>query len=95
MPAAKRDRNMLDAMRSMHVASSDLNNVQEAGDYPFRDGQITIGFAKIAVWKNNPRATFRMAQTVRSIKRLQVGRYSKDNSLPYGGLFCFVNCGIA
>jgi hypothetical protein len=47
-------------MRLMHIAWSDLNNVQEAGDYPFRDGRITISFAEIAVWKNNPRATFRL-----------------------------------
>jgi hypothetical protein len=44
----------------MHIAWSDLNNVQEAGDYPFRDGRITISFADIAVWRNNPRATFRL-----------------------------------
>jgi hypothetical protein len=44
----------------MRIAWTDLNNVQEAGDYPVRDGQITITFAEIAVWKNNPRATFRL-----------------------------------
>jgi hypothetical protein len=48
---------MLDGMRSMVIAWTDLNNVQEAGDYSFRDGRITISFAEIAVWKNNPRAT--------------------------------------
>jgi hypothetical protein len=73
---------MLDGMRSMHIAWTDLNNVQESGDFPFRDGRITIAFAEIAVWKNNPRPTFRTAQTVRSIKRLHLGRYSKDNKLP-------------
>jgi hypothetical protein len=44
----------------MHVAWSDLNNVQEAGDFPFRDGRIAITFAEIAVWKKNSRATFRL-----------------------------------
>jgi hypothetical protein len=39
---------------------ADLNNIREAGNYPFRDGRITISFAKIAVWKNNPHATFRL-----------------------------------
>jgi hypothetical protein len=57
----------------MLVASSNLNNVQEAGDYPFRDGRITISLAEIAVWRSNPRAIFRTAQAVRSIKRLHVG----------------------
>jgi hypothetical protein len=44
----------------MHIAWTDLNNVQEAGDFPFRDGRITIALAEIAIWKNNPRATFRL-----------------------------------
>jgi hypothetical protein len=29
-------------MQLMHIAWTDLNNVQEAGDYPFRDGRITM-----------------------------------------------------
>jgi hypothetical protein len=44
----------------MHIAWTDLNNVQEAGDFPFRDGRITIALAEIAIWKKNPRATFRL-----------------------------------
>jgi hypothetical protein len=44
----------------MNVSSSDLNNVQQAGDYSFRDGTITVTFAEVAIWKNNPNAQFRL-----------------------------------
>jgi hypothetical protein len=44
----------------MNVSWSDLNKVQEAGDYPYRDGTITITFAELAVWKNNPSAQFQL-----------------------------------
>jgi len=30
----------------MNISWSDLNNVQEAGDYSFRDGTITVTFAR-------------------------------------------------
>jgi hypothetical protein len=42
----------------MDVSWSDLNNVQEAGDYPFRDGHVTVTFAELAIWKNSPHARF-------------------------------------
>jgi len=45
---------------AMNVSRSDLSNVQEAGDYPFRDGTITVTFAEMAVWKNNPSARFQL-----------------------------------
>jgi hypothetical protein len=32
----------------MNVSWSDLNNVDQAGEYPFRDGTITVTFAEIA-----------------------------------------------
>jgi hypothetical protein len=44
----------------MRVTWNDLNNVQEVGDFPFRDGVITVTFAEIAVWKANPRAAFQL-----------------------------------
>jgi hypothetical protein len=44
----------------MNVSWSDLNNVQEPGDYPFRDGTITVTFAEAAVWKKNPNAQFQL-----------------------------------
>ena len=44
----------------MNVSSIDLNNVQEDGDYSFRDGTITVTFAEVAIWKNNPNAKFQL-----------------------------------
>jgi hypothetical protein len=44
----------------MNVSWSDLNNVQEAGDYPFRDGTLNVTFAEMAIWKSNPGAKFRL-----------------------------------
>jgi hypothetical protein len=44
----------------MRIAWSDLNNVQKAGNYPFRDGLITITPAELAVWKVAPNTAFRL-----------------------------------
>jgi hypothetical protein len=44
----------------MNVSWDDLNNVREAGDYPFRDGSITVTFAEIAIWKKDPTARFQL-----------------------------------
>ena len=44
----------------MNVSWTDLNNVQEPGNYPFRDGTITVTFAEFTVWKNNPHAQFQL-----------------------------------
>jgi hypothetical protein len=44
----------------MNISWSDLGNVQAAGDYPFRDGTITVTFADIDVWNKNPRAQFQL-----------------------------------
>jgi hypothetical protein len=44
----------------MNVSWSDLNNVQEAGEYPFRDGTITVTFAEVAAWKEKPDAQFQL-----------------------------------
>ena len=44
----------------MNVSWSDLNNVEQAGEYPFRDDTITVTFAEIAVWKEQPDAQFQL-----------------------------------
>jgi hypothetical protein len=44
----------------MNVSWSDLNNVDQAGEYPFRDGTITVTLAEIAVWKKEPDAQFQL-----------------------------------
>ena len=42
----------------MKIGWSDLNYVQEAGQYPFRDGMITVLELEIAVWRQHPKAVF-------------------------------------
>jgi hypothetical protein len=44
----------------MNVSWDDLNNVQEPGDYPFRDGTIAVTFAEIAIWKKDPASRFQL-----------------------------------
>ena len=44
----------------MYISWNDLNNVQEPGDYPFREGRITVTFAEIATWKNRPGVLFQL-----------------------------------
>jgi hypothetical protein len=44
----------------MNISWSDLNNIQEAGDYPFRDGTIAITFLEVSIWKMNPGAQFQL-----------------------------------
>jgi hypothetical protein len=38
----------------MNVSWSDPTNVDQAGEYPFRDGIITVRFTEIAVRKKEP-----------------------------------------
>jgi hypothetical protein len=42
----------------LKIGWSDLNNVQEAGQYPFRDGMITVLELEIAIWRKHPKAQF-------------------------------------
>jgi hypothetical protein len=42
----------------LKIGWSDLNNVQEAGQYPFRDGVIIVLELEIAIWRNHPKALF-------------------------------------
>jgi hypothetical protein len=60
----------------MNVSWADLNNVQEAGDYPFRDGTITVTFAEVAIWKKTPGARFRLMRKypIQSAFRYVLGR---------------------
>ena len=60
----------------MNVSWADLNYVQEAGDYPFRDGTITVTFAEVAIWKKTPGAQFRLMRKypIQSTFRYVLGR---------------------
>ncbi len=61
----------------MNVSWNDLNNVRGAGDYPFRDGTITVTFAEIAIWKNNPDAKFELMRKHSFI--LRDGRFAASS----------------
>lgn len=44
----------------MNVTWTDVNSVQEAGEFPFRDGTIFVNFAEVTIWKQNPEAKFQL-----------------------------------
>jgi hypothetical protein len=46
----------------LRIGWSDLNNVQEAGQYPFRDGMITVLESEIAIWRKHPEALFTLVR---------------------------------
>jgi hypothetical protein len=60
----------------MDVSWIDVKNVQEAGDYPFRDGMLTVTFAEIAIWKNDHKARFELMRKhpIRTDPRYVLGR---------------------
>jgi hypothetical protein len=66
----------------MNVSWSDLNNVQEGGDYSFRDGTITVTFAEVAIWKNNPNAQFQLMRKhpIQGVPRYVLGRRVEDEA---------------
>jgi hypothetical protein len=68
----------------MNLSWSDLNNVREAGDYPFRDGTITVTFAEIAIWKNDPQAIFQVMRKhpVQGEFRYVLGRQIEERPAP-------------
>jgi hypothetical protein len=71
----------------MNVSWRDLNNVQQAGDHPFRDGTITVTFAEVTIWKNTPNAQFQLMRKhpIRGAPRYVLGKrveekLASDNS---------------
>ena len=67
----------------MNVSWSDLNNVQEAGNYPFRDGTIDVTFAELAIWKNNPNALFQLMRKhpIQSAPGYVLGRLVEEEAV--------------
>jgi hypothetical protein len=65
----------------MNISWVDLNNVQEAGDYPFRDGMITVTFAELAIWKKTPGARFRLMRKhpIQGAFRYVLGRQIEED----------------
>jgi hypothetical protein len=65
----------------MHVSWNDVGNVQEAGDYPFRDGTITVTFAEISIWKMKPECQFQLMRKhpIQSVIRYVLGHEIEEN----------------
>jgi hypothetical protein len=68
----------------MNLTWNDLNNVQEAGEYPFRDGTISITFAEVAIWKKNPGAQFQLMRKypIQGELRYVLGKQIEEKSAP-------------
>jgi hypothetical protein len=70
----------------MNISWSDLNKVEEPGDYPFRDGIITVSFAEIAIWKKSPGAKFELMykHPIGSTLNYVLGRQIEESAGPSG-----------
>ena len=44
----------------MNVSWHGVNNVQLAGEHPFRDGTLTVTVMEIAIWRQDPEARFQL-----------------------------------
>jgi hypothetical protein len=68
----------------MNISWSDLNNVQEAGDYPFRDGTITVTFAELATWNKSPGAKFQLMRKhpLQGAFRYVLGKQIEEEMVP-------------
>ena len=68
----------------MNVSWRDLNNVQQAGDHPFRDGTITVTFAEVTIWKNAPNAQFQLMRKhpIKNAAAYLLGRQIQEQVTP-------------
>jgi hypothetical protein len=68
----------------MNISWSDLNNIQEPGDYPFRDGTITVTFAELATWNKNPGAKFQLMRKhpLQAALRYVLGKQIEEEMVP-------------
>jgi hypothetical protein len=68
----------------MNLSWDDLNKVQEAGDYPFRDVTITVTFAEIAIWQKNPAAGFKLMRKhpIQGAFKYALGRQIEEQPAP-------------
>jgi len=59
------------------VSWADLDNVPEAGSYPFRDGVVTVLELEITIWRSHPNALFRLMKKnpVRDQVEYVLGKY--------------------
>jgi hypothetical protein len=66
----------------MNISWRDLNNIEQPGDYPFRDGMINVTFSEIAIWKKNPDAQFCLMRVhpIRSVFKYVLGQQVAESS---------------
>jgi hypothetical protein len=71
----------------MYISWNDLNNVQEPGDYPFRDGTITVTFAEIATWKSRPGVLFQLMRKypLQGPFSYALGKQTDEKAVPGNG----------
>jgi hypothetical protein len=64
----------------MNVSWHDLNNIEQPGGYPFRDGMINVTVSEIAIWKKDPDAQFRLMRVhpIRGAFRYVLGQQVAD-----------------
>jgi hypothetical protein len=69
----------------MNISWNDLGNAQKAGDYPFRDGTITVTFAEIAAWHENPTAKFQLMRKhpIQGSVKYVLGKQTDEKSEPF------------
>jgi hypothetical protein len=70
------------------IGWSDLNNVQEAGQCPFRDGVITVLELEIAIWRKHPKALFALMRKNpirRGVGHVGLLNYRAKGSRTYDG----------
>ena len=65
----------------MRVSWSDVGRVEKPGDYPFRDGTITVTFAEISIWKMKPDSPFQLMRKhpIQDVPRYVLGREIEEN----------------
>src|ERR1700742_2952819 len=82
--SATRNRAARQALPAMDISWRDLANVEQPGDYPFRDGEIAVTFAEIAIWKNHPDARFQLMRKypLQTQARYALGKQSDEGPLP-------------
>jgi hypothetical protein len=68
----------------MDISWSDVNHVQEPGDYPFRDGTISVTFVEVAIWKKNASAQFQLMRKhpIRERPAYLLGKQVDERSAP-------------
>jgi hypothetical protein len=58
----------------MNLSWTDAGQPQQAGEYPFREGTITITHGEVAIWKRNPNTRFQLMRKYPQLTHYVLGR---------------------